>query len=206
MARDFKGGARSGMYGLGASNRSKKERDEDDFYATPPSAVERLLTKLDELKVKLPHNILEPAVGKGHIAKVLVGHGYEVTAQDIDDRGYPNTRLQNFLETEHIEENAIITNPPYKYGMQFVEKSMDLLKRDEYCIMLLKLQFLEGVGRAKALYKNGLNPKYVICFPDRINCAKQGDFEAESETGGQVAYCWYVWQKGFQGPTEFHWM
>lgn len=206
MARDFKGGSRSGMYGLGASNRSETERDADDFYATPPSAVSRLLDKLKELGVKLPHTILEPAVGKGHIAKVLVEKGYDVEAQDIDDRGYPNTKLQSFLETENIDANAIITNPPYKYGLEFVEKSIDLLKRDEYCIMLLKLQFLEGVKRANSLYKNGLNPKYIICFPDRINCAKQGDFDKESETGGQVAYCWYVWQKGYSGPSEFHWM
>ena len=172
MAKDYKGGKRSGCYGLGASNRSKRTREELDFYATPPTAVERLLNKLDELEIELPKKILEPAVGMGHIAFVLKDHGYKIEAMDIIDRGFENTKIQNFLELEECSSDAIITNPPYAFGAEFVLKALDLLKKNQYCCMLLKIQFLEGKERAELLYRAGLNPEYILVFPDRINCAK----------------------------------
>lgn len=229
MPKDYKGGARSGMYGLGASNRSERDREELDFYATPPSAVERLLEKLKEFNIELPKKVLEPAVGMGHIASVLKKHGHEVFAADVVDRKWPGTKLQNFLDSESCEGDCIVTNPPYKYGAQFVIKAMDLLKEDQYCCMLLKIQFMEGKERAEILYKAGLRPEYIFVFPDRINCAKQGNFkgdntvfeeatkdwsqeeldavgEAESDSGGQIAYMWAIWHKGYKGLTKTDWL
>ncbi len=46
---------------LGASNHSEKEREENDFYATDPKALELFLDKLDEDKIELHNKILEPA-------------------------------------------------------------------------------------------------------------------------------------------------
>lgn len=105
---------RSGMYGLGASNRSERDREETDFYATPYIATRRLLDKLKEIGVELPHKIAEPAVGMGHIAKVLQDYGYEVSGSDIRDRKWPNTKIENFLESKTIDGDAIVSNPPYK--------------------------------------------------------------------------------------------
>ena len=53
---------------LGASNHTEKEREELDFYATDPKAMELLLEK-----VKFSKNIWEPACGQGHLSKVLIG-------------------------------------------------------------------------------------------------------------------------------------
>lgn len=114
MPLDYRGGTRSGCYGLGASNRSERDREEDDFYATPYIATRRLLDKLKEMKISLPHHISEPAVGMGHIAKILEDNGYEVSAADIVDRKWPNTKIENFLESKSIDGDAIVTNPPYK--------------------------------------------------------------------------------------------
>jgi len=30
-----------------------------------------------------------------------------------------------------------------------------------------------------------------------------GDFD--NNTGGAMAYCWFVWQKGFKGQTTIKW-
>lgn len=49
-------------------------------------------------------------------------------------------------------------------------------------------------------------PKFIYVFSDRINCAKNGDFEKESENGGAVCYCWYIWQKGFNGKPTLDWI
>lgn len=231
MPRDYKGGSRSGMYGLGASNRSERNRDTLDFYATPPIAVTRLLNKLAEndVNITLPHKIWEPAVGMGHIAKVLEDKGYEIVASDIEDRKWKNTIVENFLDTTECRGDSIITNPPYSLAPRFVVHAMDLLKEDQYCCMLLKIQFLEGQERAEILYKAGLNPEFIFVFPDRINCAKQGNFKGEnkvfeeatkdwtdeekaqlekpeSDKGGQIAYAWYIWRKGFRGMTRMDWL
>lgn len=229
MAKDWIGNSRSGMYGLGASNRSERDREEDDFYATPYIATRRLLDKLKEMKISLPHHISEPAVGMGHIAKILEDNGYEVSAADIVDRKWPNTKIENFLESKSIDGDAIITNPPYKYATDFVEKSMSLLQDGQYCIMLVKIQFFEGKDRFERLYNNGMTPKYSFIFSGRINCAKAGNFKEENDLfenatknldwqekdklgkpesayGGQVAYMWSIWQKGYKGATSLYWI
>ena len=229
MPRDYRGGERSGCYGLGASNRSERNRDELDFYATPYVATRKLLSKLKEVRLELPQKIAEPAVGMGHIAKILEQNGYVVSASDIVDRKWPNTKIQDFLMLKELDGDAIITNPPYKYGLEFVLHAMDILNEGQLCIMLLKIQFLEGGERGRKLFKAGLNPKYVFVFSERINCAKTGNFKeenelfesaikdipeeekedfgpAESQLGGQIAYAWYVWQKGFNGNTIIQWI
>ena len=53
----------------------------------------------------------------------------------------------------------ILTNPPYKYAQEFVEHALALLKVGGYCVMLLKIQFLEGKARRKLFDK--YPPKYV---------------------------------------------
>ena len=98
----------------------------------------------------------------------------------------------------------IITNPPYKYGAEFVEKSMEIIDNDRYVIMLLKLTFLEGTKRYELFKK--YPPKFIYVFSDRINCAKNGEFEKYSEQGGAACYCWYVWQKGFNGDPIIKWV
>lgn len=214
----------SGHYMLGASNRSEREREQDDFYATPYIATRKLLEKLKEHNIVLPKRIVEPAVGMGHIAKVLEEAGYEVSCIDIVDRKWPNTKIVDFLKETSLDGDAIVTNPPYSGSYKFIEKSLELLQDDQFCIMLLKLQFLEGKERYKKLYSNGLNPKNIFIFSSRINCAKGGNFkeenelfenatngfntdiEAESANGGQICYIWAVWQKGYKGQTVVDWI
>ena len=52
---------------IGASSHSKEDRQEDDFYATEPKALEKFL---DESGIKL-FNVWECACGEGHLAEVL---------------------------------------------------------------------------------------------------------------------------------------
>ena len=63
---------------LGSSNHTNKEREENDFYATHPSAVYELLKEETFNK-----NIWECAVGEEHISKVLEQHNYIVRKSDI---------------------------------------------------------------------------------------------------------------------------
>lgn len=55
---------------MSSTNRGR-ERKLDDFYQTPHWATQLLLNYQE-----LEENILEPAVGKGKIVKVLKDNGY----------------------------------------------------------------------------------------------------------------------------------
>ena len=84
---------------------------------------------------------------------------------------------------------------------------MEIIKDGKQVIMFLKLQFLEGKARRKLFEK--YPPKYVYVFSERQRCSMNGDFSKYSnggQTHGAVAYCWYIWQKGFSGEPIIRWI
>lgn len=100
----------------------------------------------------------------------------------------------------------ILTNPPYKYAMEFVLRALELLQSGCKCYMFLKLTFLESEKRYKELFAKQ-PPKAIYVFSKRVLCAKNGEFERMREGGGSaVAYAWFVWQKGYAGKTEVSWI
>ena len=126
-----------------AGGNSTYGRVTDDYYATPPEAVKKLLTAHDFKRGR----ILEPCVGGGHIANCLSGYG-DITALDITDRGYPETIIQDFLEWETDQRyDTIITNPPYMLAARFITKCMGPLSENGQLAMFLKIQFLECASR-----------------------------------------------------------
>ena len=214
MAKDWKGNSNSIYKTLGASNHCSDEREENDFYATPPCATRALIKYCNENNIDLFNKaILEPACGKGHIAEILIEEfknkniSHLVLPIDLVDRGYDRQlATQNFFLYEFAEDADynIVTNPPYARAKEFIEHSLDIVKPDNYVCMILKITFLEGKGRYE-MFKN--NPPYkVLIFSNRVNCSKQGDFEKDSEYGGAVGYAWYIWKKGYKGKPEIDWI
>ena len=181
----------------GASNHSDKERQSDDYYATEPEAVVELLKR--EI---FSDEIWECAVGGGHIAKVLCDNNYLVQASDIIDRGYPKTKIVDFLKYNNSNVNDIVTNQPYKYAKEFVNHALDISCDGVKVAMFLKLTFLEGQARKELFAK--YPPKTIYVFSKRVKCAKNGDFK--SITSSAVAYAWFVWEKGFKGTPEIKWI
>ena len=119
--KDWTGNANSIYKTLGASNHTEDERQSEDFYSTQKQTVLSLLNKLKEYNINLSNSIMiEPAVGSGNILKACfeTNEGYnKYLAYDIVDRGFPNTKVVDFLTVskEEIPEETktIITNPPY---------------------------------------------------------------------------------------------
>lgn len=180
---------------LGASNHTDKDREQDDYYATDPKAAELLL------ELETFENILEPSCGEGHLSKVFSDAGINVTSSDLVDRGYGTQK--SFFDYEEWNGD-IITNPPYKYGLEFVEHALKIIPNGNKVAMFLKLQFLEGKKRKKLFVANP--PKTLYVSSSRLICAKNADFEGMRKGGGSaVAYGWFVWQKGFSGRTEIVW-
>ena len=200
MGRDWIGNSGS-VYGtLGASNRSEKEREENDYYATSPKAVELLLEQ-----ETFAHDIWECAAGEDHIANVLREHGYDVLSTDIIDRT-GHTQVLDFLTTKNGFNGDIITNPPYKYAQEFVEHALDSIQLGNKVAMYLKLTFLEGKKRQQLFKQRNLKTVYVMA--SRMGCAKNGEFankEQQTEAGA-VAYAWFVWEKGYNGDPIIKWI
>ena len=68
--------------------------------------------------------------------------------------------------------------------------------------MFMRLQFLEGQSR-KDLFET-TPPKKVYVSTSRLLCAKNGQFDTEEESSS-VAYAWFIWEKGYDGPTTIDW-
>ena len=205
MEKDWTGNSRSHASTLGARNFALEERETNDYYATNPESLKIFLERLKKDQIKLSFNIWECACGEGHLSKVLKENGYMVLSTDLIDRGYGS--VLDFLKYDGKYSGDILTNPPYKYAKEFVEHAINCILEGNYVIMFLKLQFLEGKAR-KLLFEK-YPPKYVYVFSERQRCVMNGDFSKYNNKGdmhGAVAYCWYVWQKGFKGEPIIRWI
>ena len=183
---------------LGASNHSEGERQNEDYYASDPLAGKLLL----EVE-KFAPLIWECACGEGHLSEVFKAAGHKVLSTDLVYRGYGYKNSIDFLD-QNIQEfdGDIVTNPPYKYALEFVKKALNCVKDNRKVAMLLRLLFLEGKARREFFNVNP--PKTVYVFSARIDCAKNGDFERYKS--GAQAYAWFVWEKGYTGDTVIKWI
>jgi hypothetical protein len=199
---DWTGNAKSIFTCNGARNFAKEERQQHDYYATEPKAVELLLEQ-----EKFSPYAWECACGEGHISEVLKAHNYKVKSSDLYDRGYEGTEIIDFLtvrkeDIKHDVSRDIITNPPYKYAKEFVEKALEISMDGTKVAMFLKLTFLEGKARKKMF--EVFPPKRIYVFSSRVKCAKNGIFEGVGSSA--VAYAWYVWEKGYKGDPIIKWI
>ena len=195
---------------IGASNHFSEEREENDYYATDPIAIDKLL------QVEMPNcYIWEPACGGGHLALRLINNCYTVFESDIVKRGFRCDAIHDFL-SDTLPKNLyykfrgqafdILTNPPYKQATEFVIKALEILPVGCKCYMFLKLTFLESEKRYKQIFKDN-PPIRIHVFSKRVACAKNGDFSRVKESGGSVtAYAWFVWEKGYKGTTTVDWI
>ena len=198
---DWTGNGNSIFKTLAASNHTDKEREQNDFYATDPAAIDLLVKK-----VELPKQILEPACGSGCLSVRLEELGHDVKSYDIVDRGFGE--VGNFFDMVKppFDGNfAIVTNPPYKFAKEFVLHALELVPVGSLVCMFLKTTFAEGKGRFNDLFSI-YPPRMVLQCVERVLCAKNADFATRKKEGSAVAYAWWIWQKGFNGQTILDWI
>jgi hypothetical protein len=198
IEKDWTGNKNSIYKTLGASNHTDAERQNEDYYATDPKAAELLL------KLETFSNIWECACGEGHLSKIFEKAGHNVRSSDLIDRGYGESGF-DFLSIDNLQwDGDIITNPPYKYAQEFVEKSLSIINNGNKVAMFLKLQFMEGKARKRLFQLHP--PKIIYVSSSRLLCAKNAEFEKMIASGGSaVAYAWYVWEKGCNETTQIKW-
>lgn len=163
----------------------------DDLYETPPVAV-RALLRVE----KLPQIIWEPACGPGSIARTLTAAGHFVLSTDLVDYGYGAPGVDFLMEHKAPGVEAIVTNPPFKLAGQFVSHALLLCPK---VVMLLRLQFLEGVGRT-AILDGGMLAR-VHVFRNRLPRMHRAGWEGPRHAA-RLAFAWFVWDHAHAGPTE----
>ncbi len=164
----------------------------DDFQ-TPPIALKPLLPYLGS-----DWRIWECACGKGNLVGGLTDCGFDVIGTDILG-GY------DFLCYQPNEFDCIITNPPFKYKQQFLERCYKLGKP---FALLLPLTALETRKRQKLMQEYGVE---IILFDKRINFETPNKVEKSS---AWFATAWFTnWLNiGAQlnyarlGDYDQHWM
>lgn len=173
------------------------EREKNDYYATDPKAMYKLLEYENFNK-----NIWEPACGEGNLSKVLKEHGHNVYSTDLIDRGYQDNLL-DFINTDNKWYGDIITNPPFKYTTEFVKKALDSVDEGKKVAMFLKLNYICGVKRYNEIYSK-FPPQRIYAFVHKVACSKNND--PALFKGGVMDYGWFVWEKGKYAPTELKWI
>ena len=173
-------------------NNASGNRIKDDDYPTPYSMVWQLLER-----ETFPKRILEPAAGPLRAMVTVLGdYGYEVTSRDISE---------GFDFTEHqIEQHpAIITNPPYKFSLQFLLRAKQVAT--EKIALLLPLTYLYGQERYDLVFSDRKFPlDKVLVFTRAPMLGLPLREDGKYPTGMQV-YAWFIWTKGKRGaPTIGH--
>ena len=174
-------------------------RQKHNFYATHPSCTSDILRE-----ETFCNFILEPFCGTGSMAEAIKKAGYEVDAYDIVDRGYG--KVSDFQELE-VEKGKfdIISNPPYdSHLVAHILKCIDICHGK--VALLLPLLYLSSKTRYDLLYSK-FPPKRVYVYKERIGIAINADFERFADAGANMTiYAWFIWERGFQGITELHWI
>lgn len=188
---------------MAARNGAKTDREENDFYATHPDATESFLAQYKKDGESLNLFVLEPCAGNGHISKVLEKHGHIVQSWDLVQRDYPLNRVCDFLKTTEGGYMDIVTNPPFKLAKEFIEHGLELVDNGCRVIMFLKVQFLESAERYESLFSKG-SLRFAYIHVNRQHCAIRGEFDKyHAKT---LCFCWFVFEKGYQGPSTLRWI
>lgn len=153
---------------MSATNRGAKRRP-NDFYQTPLYTVESLLKVLNLNKV---NSFFEPCKGTGNIYNKI----------DILDKYYSEILENRDYLTTNLNKNydLIITNPPFTYAREFIEKS---LKEANSVWYLLRLNFLESKDRAD--WWQDKEPTHLLVLSARPSFTGKGT----DATG----YAWFGW-------------
>jgi len=177
-------------------------REDNDYYATPKKDTRKFLKEY--FNISNYKNILEPACGEGHMSEVLKEFNVNITSYDLINRNYQD-KIVDFLKDEITDDfDLIITNPPFKYAMDFIKKGLDI---SDNVVILAKIQLLEGINRSNEFKKLPL--KYIYGSSSRINCFK-GGLELNPNTNkpwnSAMFLAWYVFDKNYKGEPIYRWI
>jgi len=167
-------------------------KDSADDFPTPPWATRALIEHVIGKEKVRELTCLEPAAGRGYMARPLSEYFREVDASDANPYGFCPVRdfLTHPYETR--SRDWVITNPPFRLAEEFVERAL-VVARSGVAI-LARTVFLESVGRYENIFKKR-PPTLFAQFTERVPMVK-GRVDAKASTA--TGYAWFVWENGVQ--------
>jgi DNA-binding Lrp family transcriptional regulator len=155
---------------------------------TPPKDVHELL-KLESFR----GSIWDPACGKGEMAAILKKKfgRQRVRATDIASG-------VDFLKSD-LRADAIISHPPPRLSKEFVAAAQR--QANKKVALWLELCFLEEARRAGEC---GMGLKNVY-IPNQDEASKK-IFPTEKYIPEMLSMAWFVWEKGYEGADQLHWL
>ena len=123
------------------------------------------------------------AIQESKIVRVLKDKNFNVVGSHIKD-GY------NFLEYEAENYDMIITNPPYKYKNEFLQRGFELNKP---FMFLLPITTLEGKKRGDLFNKN----KIQVLIPN-----KRFNF-LDKKSGAWFQTSWFCYKCNLKNDLNF---
>lgn len=203
---------------MSSTKRSKVRQEHvSDYYCTPQKEIRRFLDEfrkdLGELsefeRIALFTNarVLDPAAGGDEkhemsypavLKASWIDIGELVTVDIREDSraqikrdffslpNLPSPRDADGLGTFDI----VITNPPFAYAMDYIKKSLDLVKYDGLVIMLLRLNFFGSELRRDFLQQNP--PLFCYVHSQRMSFGLNRHGKKGTDS---IEYCHMIWQR-----------
>lgn len=189
-----------------ASPNTKRvvSKNYSDLYNTPEVAIEALMDYCGHRFNPNTMSFFEPCSGKGKISEKMKEYNIHMETNELFSEHGKSDFTEDFLNprkevADMWSYDTIISNPPYKIATKFVKEGFKYAK-DQY--HLLRLNFLEGKARYKELHSIG-HLKNVYIFTARISCSKGVEEEPQANA---VCYCWYHFDRDYDGLPTLHWI
>ena len=192
---------------MSSTNRGGK-REVSDYYQTPLPAIQAFLTAwcADEYPRGFPFRfVLNPCAGGFRGTRTVKPEvmAYPTAIQSLSyifpdlkaittvDIREDSPALQRGLDYRLLsfdrEHDLVISNPPFCFAQEFIEKALRDVKRGGHVVMLLRLNYLESIGRLNFWTRH---------MPERIYVhAQRMSFTPDGKTDS-VAYMHAVWREG----------
>ncbi|USI71634.1 hypothetical protein [Sphingomonas morindae] len=187
---------------------STYERAADDWYVEPRWCVEQLADAID-LADSL---IWDPACGGGTIPDTFEARDFRAVGSDIRDQGYAGGKvIADFLSLDPAlvvtpsGRFSIVTNPPFRMAERFARHAL-ALPALRVC-MLQQLSFLASRARW-ALFREW-PPSDVLILSQRPSMPpgeKIAEMGERAFRGGTTDFCWIVWTRPHDRPTNLRWL
>lgn len=163
-----------------------------DFIPTPPWATRAFLSTADLDLRGL--TVLEPCVGRGDLAQVLVDAGATVEASDIRDYGWPDTEVVDYLQRPARPVDWVITNPPFTLAEEFLHKAYAEARRG--VVLHIRTAWLNGVGRWERVFSRGMLSE-VLVHTKNVSATQGRTIRTGSN---QINHSWFVFDKSRVRP------
>ncbi len=175
-------------------------KDSRDDFPTPPWATRALIKHIIGEEAARGASCLEPACGRGYMARPLAEYFALVEAADAYHYGFAPVR--DFLTSpyEARSHDWVITNPPFRLAEEFVGRALSVARAG--VAILARTVFLESVGRYQSIFRDR-PPAVFAQFSERVPMVK-GRVDAKASTA--TGYAWFVWKHGNNNPPKLAWV